>query len=119
MRKRLLALLLAVAAPQLAAAMPLSTKLNQAAKAYRQRVETADAARELVQLRHDDSGFPKVQPQAPLEPGDDGRTWLDEAVEDAEAMVRSEEFVAKRNDGCARCEVRGLCPIQPEGREIV
>jgi hypothetical protein len=34
-------------------------------------------------------------------------------------MVRSEEFIARRNDGCARCDVRGLCPIQPEGREIV
>ncbi|WP_433161116.1 ATP-dependent helicase [Kribbella sp. CA-247076] len=74
---------------------------------------------ELVQLRHDESGFPKVQHQGPLESGDDGRTWLDEAVEDAEAMVRSEEFVAKRNDGCSRCEARPLCPIQPEGREIV
>jgi RecB family exonuclease len=74
---------------------------------------------ELVQLRHDDVGLPKVQGQAPLETDDDGRTWLDEAVEDAAAMVRSEEFVAKRNDGCNRCDVRGLCPIQPEGREIV
>ena len=74
---------------------------------------------ELVQLRHDDSGFPKVQHQGPLETDDEGRTWLDEAVEDAEAMVRSEEFVAKRNDGCSRCDARPLCPIQPEGREIV
>jgi RecB family exonuclease len=74
---------------------------------------------ELVQLRHDDSGLPKVQGQAPLETDDEGRSWLDEAVDDAEAMVRSEEFVAKRNDGCSRCEVRGLCPIQPEGREII
>jgi RecB family exonuclease len=74
---------------------------------------------ELVQLRHDDIGLPKVQGQAPLEPDDDGRTWLDDAVENAEAMVRSEEFTAKRNDGCTRCDVRGLCPIQPEGREIV
>ena len=24
-------------------------------------------------------------------------------------MVRSEEFIAKRNDGCARCDVRALC----------
>jgi RecB family exonuclease len=74
---------------------------------------------ELVQLRHDDSGFPKVQHQGPLEPGDDGKTWLDEAVEEAESMVRSEEFTAQRNDGCARCEARALCPIQPEGRELL
>ncbi|MFI5731888.1 ATP-dependent helicase [Kribbella sp. NPDC051587] len=74
---------------------------------------------ELVQLRHDDSGFPKVQHQGPLEPDEDGKTWLDEAVEDAEHMVRTESFTAQRNDGCSRCEARALCPIQPEGREIV
>jgi hypothetical protein len=34
-------------------------------------------------------------------------------------MVRTEEFTAQRNDGCTRCEARALCPIQPEGREIV
>jgi superfamily I DNA/RNA helicase/RecB family exonuclease len=81
--------------------------------------EPRSGGAELIQLRHDQAGLPKVQGQAPLEPGDDGRTWLDEAVEDAAEMVRSEEFVARRNDGCARCEVRGLCPIQPEGREVV
>jgi len=75
---------------------------------------------ELVQLRHDDNGgFPKVQHQGPLETDEDGRTWLDEAVDDAETMIRSEDFVAKRNDGCTRCEARALCPIQPEGREIL
>ncbi|MFD3403873.1 ATP-dependent helicase [Kribbella sp. NPDC058693] len=75
---------------------------------------------ELVQLRHDDNGgFPKVQHQGPLEADDDGRTWLDEAVDDAESMIRTEQFTAQRNDGCNRCEARALCPIQPEGREIV
>ncbi|MFC0629068.1 ATP-dependent helicase [Kribbella deserti] len=74
---------------------------------------------ELVQLRHDDSGLPKVQGQAPLEADENGKTWLDEAVDEAAAMVRKEEFVAQRNDGCARCQVRAMCPIQPEGREIV
>jgi len=75
---------------------------------------------ELVQLRHEDNGgFPKVQHQGPLPTDDDGKTWLDEAVDDAESMVRSEEFTAKRNDGCTRCEARALCPIQPECREIV
>ncbi|MEU8224489.1 ATP-dependent DNA helicase [Kribbella sp. NPDC048915] len=75
---------------------------------------------ELVQLRHDDNGgFPKVQPQAPLETGEDGRSWLDDAVDEAEETIRSEDFVAKRNDGCARCEARSLCPIQPEGRELL
>ncbi len=75
---------------------------------------------ELVQLRHDDNGgFPKVQHQGPLETDEDGKTWLDEAVDNAESMVRTEEFTAQRNDGCTRCEARALCPIQPEGREIV
>jgi RecB family exonuclease len=75
---------------------------------------------ELVQLRHDDNGgFPKVQRQGPLETDEDGKTWLDEAVDNAESMVRTEEFTAQRNDGCTRCEARALCPIQPEGREIV
>ncbi|GAA0621010.1 ATP-dependent DNA helicase [Kribbella sandramycini] len=74
---------------------------------------------ELVQLRHDEAGFPKVQPQSPLEPDEDGNTWLDEAVTDAETMIRTESLTAQRNDGCTRCEARPLCPIQPEGREIV
>ena len=74
---------------------------------------------ELVQLRADDAaGLPKVQPQSPLEAGDDGRSWLDDAVDAAAEVVRTEEFVARRNDGCSRCDVRGLCPIQPEGREV-
>jgi RecB family exonuclease len=81
--------------------------------------EPRSGGAELVQLRHDDSGLPKVQGQAPLDKDDDGRSWLDEAVDEAELMIRSEEFVAQRNDACARCEVRGLCPIQPEGREVV
>ncbi|TDC25600.1 ATP-dependent helicase [Kribbella albertanoniae] len=81
--------------------------------------EAVAGGAELVQLRHDDSGFPKVQHQAPLDPDDNGKTWLDEAVEDAEHMVRTEEFTAQRNDGCSRCEAKPLCPIQPEGREIV
>jgi hypothetical protein len=34
-------------------------------------------------------------------------------------MIRTEQFTAQRNDGCNRCEARALCPIQPEGREIV
>ena len=74
---------------------------------------------ELVQLRADDSGFPKVQPQSPLEPDENGRTWLDDAIDDAERLVRKEDFVARRNDGCDRCAVRSLCPIQPEGQEVV
>ena len=97
--------------------------IYQRAIASRQLEKLGDDPRsggaELVQLRHDDSGFPKVQRQAPLEADEDGRTWLDEAVEDAEAMVRSEEFIAKRNDGCAAATSAALCPIQPEGREIV
>jgi RecB family exonuclease len=77
------------------------------------------AGAELVQLRADDSGYPKVQPQSPLEPGDDGRTWLDEAIDEAEGLVRKEDFVARRNDGCDRCPVRTMCPVQPEGQEVV
>ncbi|HZO63671.1 MAG TPA: ATP-dependent DNA helicase [Kribbellaceae bacterium] len=87
------------------------------------QIETLPVSRtggaELVQLRSDDSGFPKVQPQAPLEPDEDGRTWLDDAIDDAERLVRKEDFVARRNDGCDRCAVRSLCPIQPEGQEVV
>ena len=66
---------------------------------------------ELVQLRHDDAGLPKVQRQAPLEADEEGKTWLDEAVDDAEAMVRSEEFIAKRNAGCD--PLRSPCACAP------
>jgi ATP-dependent exoDNAse (exonuclease V) beta subunit len=82
--------------------------------------EAVAGGAELVQLRHDDNGgFPKVQHQGPLETDEDGRTWLDDAVDDAESMIRDEAFTAQRNDGCSRCEARSLCPIQPEGREIL
>jgi superfamily I DNA/RNA helicase/RecB family exonuclease len=87
---------------------------------YQKAVGDGSGGAELVQLRIDDNGgFPKVQPQAPLELDENGRTWLDEALDEAERLVRKEDFVARRNDGCDRCEVRSLCPIQPEGKEVV
>jgi len=107
-----------------AVARHVQLAIYQRAIASRQLQKLGDDAvaggAELVQLRHDDNGgFPKVQHQGPLEADQDGKTWLDEAVDDAESMVRTEEFTARRNDGCTRCEARALCPLQPEGREIV
>lgn len=87
---------------------------------YQKAVGDRSGGAELVQLRLDDNGgFPKVQPQAPLERDENGRTWLDEAIDEAEQLVRKEDFTARRNDGCDRCAVRSMCPIQPEGQEVV
>lgn len=87
---------------------------------YQKAMGERSGGAELVQLRlEDNGGFPKVQPQSPLERDEDGRTWLDDAIDEAERLVRKEDFVARRNDGCDRCEMRPLCPIQPEGKEVV
>ncbi len=41
-----------------------------------------------------------------------------EVVAAADAMS-SNEFTATVNDRCRMCAVKGLCPIQPQGRSVI
>ena len=41
-----------------------------------------------------------------------------EVIAAAEAMSAN-EFIATVNDRCRTCAVKGLCPIQPQGRTVI
>ena len=72
----------------------------------------------LLQLR---SGSKAATPQqqAALEPDEDGRTWVHELLETLVQQVVAEQFPARRNANCDRCEVRRACPAQPTGAQVV
>ncbi|NHC45666.1 ATP-dependent helicase [Motilibacter aurantiacus] len=74
---------------------------------------------ELVQLRVEDSGMPKVQRQAAPERDEHGRTWVEDLLAGAVARVVGEDFAPTPSDACARCPYRRACPAQPEGRGVV
>ena len=67
---------------------------------------------ELVQLRADKGGFPKVQPQEPQTPDSEGRKTIEVQLASGAHVVRREEFAAQANKLCARCEFQHLCPTQ-------
>jgi superfamily I DNA/RNA helicase/RecB family exonuclease len=67
---------------------------------------------ELVQLRIDAGGLPKVQAQAPQTPDDEGRTPVEVQLITAAATVRDERFDAMLGDYCRRCDFRAMCPAQ-------
>lgn len=71
---------------------------------------------ELVHLRLDRGGAPKVQAQAPLPPEDD---WVTGKLDRAVARVLAEDFRPQPGDECDRCDFRRACPAQPEGRQVV
>jgi RecB family exonuclease len=73
----------------------------------------------LLQLRAATAKGAKEQTQPALEPDADGRTWVHEMVDALVEQVVSEQFPARRNSGCERCEVRRACPAQPEGAQVV
>ena len=56
--------------------------------------------------------LPKVQPQAPQVPGDDGVTAIERQLMAAVAAVRDEEFVARPGDHCDRCDFHADLPGQ-------
>jgi RecB family exonuclease len=72
----------------------------------------------LLQLR-DAGATAKEQKQPPLEADETGRTWVHRLLEELVEQVVSEQFPARRNDGCENCEVRRACPAQPEGAQVV
>jgi superfamily I DNA/RNA helicase/RecB family exonuclease len=71
----------------------------------------------LLQLRSGTKANPQHQP--PLEPDETGRTWVHELLETLVQQVVTEQFPARRNEHCDRCEVRRACPAQPTGSQVV
>ncbi len=67
---------------------------------------------ELVQLRVDKDGMPKVQQQPPQAPDSDGRKTIEVQLAEGSSVVRREDFVARVNTYCNRCEFASLCPTQ-------
>jgi RecB family exonuclease len=70
------------------------------------------AGAELVQLRVDASGLPKVQHQPPQQPDDSGRKPVEIQLVEAAEIIRAEVFDAKANDYCTRCDFAAMCPVQ-------
>ncbi|HET6624749.1 MAG TPA: ATP-dependent DNA helicase [Nocardioidaceae bacterium] len=70
---------------------------------------------ELVQLRIDDKGLPKVQPQGLQEPDAEGRKLAEVQLMDAAQVLRSEELTATVNDYCDHCSFVSICPIKGSG----
>jgi RecB family exonuclease len=79
-------------------------------------VEVAGAELVLLRVERKRTGLPAVQHQPPL---GEGPTWVDEAVESAEARVRQELFVARPGSQCSMCDFRRACPANDEGREVL
>jgi ATP-dependent exoDNAse (exonuclease V) beta subunit len=74
----------------------------------------------LVQLRaaeSSSSNAPKVQMQPPLT--SESPTWVEIKLGEAAAVIRSEEFEARRNQHCDRCAYRTACPAQSEGLPVI
>jgi superfamily I DNA/RNA helicase/RecB family exonuclease len=67
---------------------------------------------QLVQLRVDSGGLPKVQQQAPQTPDEAGRTPVEVQLISAAQTVREERFDAMRGDHCRICDFRSMCPAQ-------
>jgi superfamily I DNA/RNA helicase/RecB family exonuclease len=70
---------------------------------------------ELVQLRIDAGGLPKVQRQAPLDVGEVKRQ-----LGDAIALIRNEGFTpSPERQRCRTCAFTWVCPAAAEGSEVV
>ena len=101
--------------------------------------EPVSGGAELVQLRtgrgvrSGGDGLPKIQPQAPLGPGEDGdggagedhpvradsADWAGDLVRSTAAGIRSELFVARVNERCNTCVYQRACPAQDAGASVV
>jgi RecB family exonuclease len=76
------------------------------------RGESRSGGAELVQLRIDCGGLPKVQEQAPQQPDESGRKPVEIQLTRAAETVRSEAFAAMVGDQCRLCEFASMCPAQ-------
>jgi RecB family exonuclease len=74
---------------------------------------------ELVQLRSDKNGMPRVQQQPPQLPDSEGRKTIEVQLTQGVTVVRREEFAATANTYCARCEFAHLCPTQQRSGTVL
>jgi superfamily I DNA/RNA helicase/RecB family exonuclease len=74
---------------------------------------------ELVQLRQDAAGHPKVQRQEPHEPDESGTTTPVRHLQESLRVVRDETFAAQRNTYCTMCDFQRVCPAQPGGLTVL
>jgi superfamily I DNA/RNA helicase/RecB family exonuclease len=81
--------------------------------------DVREGGAELVHLRVDGSGLPKVQWQPPQTPCEDGRTAAETQLQAAADTVRSERFVARPGPACRHCPFTRVCPAGPAGRQVV
>jgi RecB family exonuclease len=70
---------------------------------------------ELIQLRSERAGGPKVQKQAPQEPDSEGRAAVEAQLMAAAAVVRGEVFEATPGDHCTYCGFHAICPTKTAG----
>jgi superfamily I DNA/RNA helicase/RecB family exonuclease len=70
---------------------------------------------ELVQLRVDARGAPKVQHQPPQQADEDGRLPVEKQLMEAVAVVRGEEFHARAGKHCDHCSFHAVCPVKGSG----
>jgi len=70
---------------------------------------------ELVQLRIDDKGLPKVQSQGLQEPDAQGHRLAQVQLMNAARVIRSEQLTAIENSYCEYCSFQSMCPIKGSG----
>jgi RecB family exonuclease len=71
----------------------------------------------LLQLRSGNKVSAQEQPA--LVPDENGRTWVHDLLDTLVQQVVTEQFPARRNEHCERCEVRRACPAQATGAQVV
>jgi superfamily I DNA/RNA helicase/RecB family exonuclease len=77
--------------------------------------EARSGGAELVQLRIDDQGMPKVQAQGVQKPDASGRRLAEVQLMHAADVLRSERLSATANDYCDYCSFQALCPVVGSG----
>jgi RecB family exonuclease len=77
-----------------------------------------DTAAELVQLRIDDAGRPKVQPQGGLAADSDPQ-WVDQILAAAVDVMSGERFAATPGSWCSFCAFTASCPAVDHGRQVI
>jgi superfamily I DNA/RNA helicase/RecB family exonuclease len=70
---------------------------------------------ELVHLRQDSRGLPRVQVQHPQVPDDAGRRPVDVQIGSAVSIIRAERFDATVNSHCNVCDFETMCPAFRSG----
>ncbi|MCL2782191.1 MAG: PD-(D/E)XK nuclease family protein [Actinomycetia bacterium] len=90
-------------------------QLAVAAGGFNRHGAVAGGAR-LVQLGTATKKYDE-QKQAPLAEAAEP-DWVTDQVAGVAARMRGGEFTARQNEQCRVCEVRGCCPLRPEGGQV-